>query len=218
MLNRMNVRSVFQPVAGCGPARQLGQEHARGKYVLMADGDCFYPPQWIEKMTLALMKPGVSCVYGRYSFLGTETISRWKFFIYERLRDAMANVRHIKRPCLNALGMSMGYVKELGLKGGFIDKKIRGEDGRMCLYLMQYGKVTQVKNANVRVWTLPRTLDKESGLWYSLVARIVVELSRIKDYFSRQDPSESTKATSYNPKVLTHFKKFKEVHKEEKIA
>jgi glycosyltransferase involved in cell wall biosynthesis len=218
VLNRMNVKSLIQTKAGCGPARQLGQEHAKGKYVLMADADCFYPPRWIEEMTNALRKnEKVSCVYGRYSFLGTEDKPRWKFFLYETLRDIMAEFRHIKRPALNALGMSMGYVKELGLKAGFVDHKIRGEDGRMCLLLMEYGEVKQVRDRSVRVWTLPRTLDKEASLGSALLARIVIELSRIKDYFSKQNPEDVKKLENYNPASLKYFKKYKSAHKE-KIA
>jgi glycosyltransferase involved in cell wall biosynthesis len=215
VLNRMNVRSLKQTKPGCGPARQLGQEHAKGKYILMADGDCFYPPHWIEKMTNALLENDkISCVYGRYSFLGTNDKPRWKFFLYETLRDIMAELRHIKRPALNSLGMSMGYVRELGLKAGFVDHKIRGEDGRMCLLLMQYGEVKQVRDRSARVWTLPRTLDKEASLGSALMARIVIELSRIKDYFSKQNPEDVKKLENYNPSSLKYFRKYKTAHKE----
>jgi glycosyltransferase involved in cell wall biosynthesis len=215
VLNRMNVKSLIQTKAGCGPARQLGQEHAKGKYVLMADADCFYPPRWIETMTNTLREnEKVSCIYGRYSFLGTHDKPRWKFFFYETLRDIMAEFRHIKRPALNALGMSMGYVKELGLKAGFVDHKIRGEDGRMCLLLMEYGEIKQVRDRSARVWTLPRTLDKEASLGSALIARIVIELSRIKDYFSKQNPEDVKKLENYIPASLKYFKKYKSAHKE----
>jgi glycosyltransferase involved in cell wall biosynthesis len=214
MLNRLNVRSFFQPKAGCGPARQMGQENAKGKYVLMADADCYYPPLWIEKMVKALSETGVSCVYGRYSFFGTKDKPRWQLFLYEMLRDGVAEARHIKRPCINALGMSMGYVKELGLKTGFVDRKIRGEDGRMCFELLQLGKVKQVRDRSIRVWTLPRTLDKEGNLFYSVFARFVLELSRIKDYFYKQPVHDTHTSENYDPALMRRLKKFKAVHKE----
>lgn len=213
VLKRMNVTALFQPKPGCGPARQMGQQHAKGKYILMADGDCNYPPQWIQKMTEALQKPDTPCVYGRYSFLGTEDKPRWKLFLYESFRDRVGDLRHIKRPCINALGMSMGYVKDLGLKVGFVDRKIRGEDGRMCFQLQQYGKIRQVKDRSVRVWTLPRTLDKEGSLLYSFMARAAIELSRVTHYFYPQKRHDVNNTENYTPSSLKYFKKFTSLHK-----
>lgn len=214
VLNRINIKSYLQTKQGCGPTRQLGQQMAKGKYILMADGDCIYPPLWIEKMTKALQKENTPCIYGRYSFLGTPDKPRWKLYLYECLKDVFSEVRHIKRPCVNALGMSMGYVKDLGLKTGFVDRQIRGEDGRMCFQLMQYGKIRQVRDRAVRVWTFPRTLDKEPGLFYSAVARVVLELTRITHYFSTQKQHDVNKTKPYVPPTLKYFKKFKDIHKE----
>src|SRR5690606_21746982 len=46
----LHVTSLFEAVQGCGPARQLGQEHANGEYILLADADCIYPPCWLDAM------------------------------------------------------------------------------------------------------------------------------------------------------------------------
>src|SRR5689334_18911537 len=48
VLDKLGVQSYFQPMQGVGPSRQLGQQHAKGKYILSADADCLYPSQWIE--------------------------------------------------------------------------------------------------------------------------------------------------------------------------
>lgn len=215
VLRRMNVRTFLQPKQGCGPARQMGQENANGKYVLMADGDCFYPPRWIQQMTQALEQTKASCVYGRYSFIASKSKPRWKFFLYETVRDLFGEFRHLKRPYLNALGMTMGYVKELGIKSGFVDRKIRGEDGRMCFQLMQHGKVHQVRDRSIRVWTFPRTLEKEPSLLYSFGARVMLELSRITDYFKKQAPHDVHTSKNYETKAVNYFKKYKSVHKEQ---
>lgn len=214
VLRRINVKTYFQPRPGCGPARQMGQEMAQGKYVLMADADCFYPPTWIQTMTKALEEKDVTCVYGRYSFLGTEDKPRWQLFVYESLRDSIAELRHIKRPYMNALGMSMGYTKEFGLKVRFVDRKIRGEDGRMCFGLMQLGKVKQVRDSDIRVWTLPRTLDKEGNLFNAVLARATVELSRFRHYFTKHAPHDVHTSENYSTAALKHFKKYKQVHKD----
>ena len=79
-LDRLNVKKLFQGKQGCGPARQLGQENAKGKYIFLADADCIYPPNWLEEMIRVLQKPGTACVYGRYSFIPGDGYPRWKLF------------------------------------------------------------------------------------------------------------------------------------------
>jgi glycosyltransferase involved in cell wall biosynthesis len=206
-LGKLNVRSLFQPIQGCGPARQLGQEHAGGKYILMADADCLYPPRWIEKMTKSLMSAGVVCVYGAYSFMGTATVPRWKLSLYESARNVMKALRHVNRPHINALGMSMGYLKELGLKVGFIQKNIRGEDGRFCFELHQIGKVKHVDDTDALVWTSPRTLEKEGRLLKAFSVRVLLELTRLHHYLFPQAPHDVTKGKNYNPGIVKFFRK-----------
>jgi len=213
-LDRLYIRSFMQPQQGCGPARQLGQEMARGKYILTADADCFYPIHWVENMTRALEKKNVICVYGKYSFLGSKERARWKFFFYERLRDLAVELRHINRPYLNALGMTMGYHKEYGLKVGFVDHQVRGEDGRLCFDLMRYGKIDIVRGNSNRVWTTPRTLDKEGNLLMSLFTRIVLELARLGQYFYKRAPHSTNTSQPYQSFLMRFFKKYKSLHKE----
>ena len=190
-IDKLDVVKLFQPIQGCGPTRQLGQEHAQGKYVLLADADCLYPPHWIDEMLNVLKRQDVVCVYGRYSFIPEVGYPRWKLVIHETLKDAIAEIRHLKRPYLNAYGMSMGYVRELGLKVGFVDHNIRGEDGRMCFDLMFFGKVKQVKTASARVWTAPRTLQQEGGLLQVLFNRLKKEGRRFTSLLSPLAPHDT---------------------------
>lgn len=213
ILDKLNVRSVFQGVQGCGPARQLGQEVALGKYILMADADCFYPPGWIDKMVNELSKDGVSCVYGRHSFLASSKWRRFALFTYECLRDLLIEFRHPNRPYLNALGMNMAYIKEYGLKAGFVTRNIRGEDGRMCFDLMKFGKVVQLRSYSCRVWTWPRTLDNESNLFLSILARIAMEFSRVHVYFTKPRPHNTKTSLNTEPFLLRFFKRYKTFHR-----
>src|SRR5690606_14446285 len=158
-LRKLEVNAFIQKIQGPGPARQLGMEKAKGKYILTADADCMYPPTWLTIMHKHLSKEGVSCVYGRYSFIENKAVPRYKLFIYETLRNLMAEVRHLKRPYLNSYMINMGYVREFGLKIGFDLRGVRGEDGRMCFDLMKYGKVVQVRAVGARPWTGQRTLS-----------------------------------------------------------
>ena len=190
-LDNLNIRTYFQEIQGCGPARQMGMEHARGKYILLADADCVYPSCWLEEMMKELNKPKVACVYGRYSFIAEHGFPRWKLWMLEKMKDAIAELRHFKRPYLNAFGISMGYVTEYGLKVGFIMHNTRGDDGRFCFDLMQYGKVVQVKADKARPWTAPRTLQRDGSFSVALVSRLSVETKKLFSLFTAHKPHDT---------------------------
>ena len=177
-LDRLHIRSFFQPVQGWGPARQMGLEQARGKYILMADADCLYPSGWVSHMMMDLVKSGVACVYGRYSFIAEPGYPRWKLAIMERLKDSIAALRQVKRPFLNAYGMSMGFLREQALEVGFVMHKIRGEDGRLCYDLMRFGRIQPMTATSARVWTGPRTLQRDGSIGRALLLRLRKELGR----------------------------------------
>ncbi len=183
-LNKLHIKSYFQPIQGWGPGRQMGMEHAAGKYILLGDSDCIYPDCWVTNMVKGLQKKGTVSVYGRYSFISEKGYARWKLFILELFKDLIAEVRHIKRPFLNSYGMSMGFIREFGMKEGFYMNKTHGEDGRMCYELMKYGKVRQIRSNRNRVWTGVRTLKKSGNFNRALRVRIIKELKRFSIYFN----------------------------------
>ncbi|MET4082108.1 glycosyltransferase involved in cell wall biosynthesis [Pedobacter sp. UYP30] len=193
-LGNLNIRTYFQEIQGCGPARQMGMEHAKGKYILLADADCVYPSCWLEEMMKQLIKPGVVCVYGRYSFIAEQGFPRWKLWALEKMKDVIAELRHIKRPYLNAFGISMGYVTDFGLKVGYIMHNTRGDDGRFCFDLMQYGKVRQVKTDKARPWTAPRTLQRDGSFSQALASRLSVETKKLFSLFTAHKPHNTKKS------------------------
>ena len=162
----------------------MGMENALGKYILLGDSDCIYPDCWVENMIEGLKIEGVVSVYGRYSFISEKGFARWQLSILEFCKDLIAEVRHIKRPFLNSYGMSMGFVKEYGLKEGFYMNKTHGEDGRMCYDLMNYGKVKQIRSNSNRVWTGVRTLRKSGSFSQVMKTRIIKEVKRFSIYFN----------------------------------
>lgn len=197
-LDRLHVKKVFQPIQGCGPARQMGQENAKGEYILLADADCLYPDCWMDEMMKVLREPGVVCVYGRYSFLPEPGYPRWQLFILERLKDVIAAYRQIKRPYLNTYGISMGYIREFGLKAGYVMANIRGEDGRLAFDMMKYGKIKPVTSNAARPWTGPRTLARDGSFAKALGNRLVKEVKRSfqmlrpeKDHDTKTSKNES---------------------------
>lgn len=190
-IDKLHITGLFELKQGCGPARQFGQEQAKGKYILLADADCFYPGCWVAEMTKVLQKPGVVCVYGRYSFISEAEFPRWKLFLLERMKDVISEFRQLNRPYFNAYGLSMGYVKDLGLKVGFIETSFWGDDGQLCLGLMEYGKVKQVRSNKARVWTGPRTLQRDGTLSQAFSNRIKKELKRFFRNFNSKLPEDA---------------------------
>ncbi len=192
-LDKLHTPNFFQPIQGWGPGRQMGMENARGKYLLLADADCIYPDCWLDELLKALQTPGVVSVYGRYRFIAQEGFSRPQLSLLEFSKDIIAEIRHVKRPFLNSYGMSMGFIKELGLKEGFYMNKTHGEDGRMCYDLMKYGKVKQVKSSKARVWTDVRTLQKGGSFTKVFFKRLSKEFKRFGIYFNTKMKYHPTK-------------------------
>lgn len=190
-IDKLHVKGLFEKKQGCGPARQFGQENASGKYVLLADADCFYPSCWVEEMINILQKQDVVCVYGRYSFISEPEFPRWKLYLLEKMKDVISEFRQLNRPYFNAYGLSMGYIRELGLKVGFIETNFWGDDGQLCMGLMKYGKVRQVRSNKARVWTGPRTLQRDGSLGNAFSIRIKKEVKRFFRNFNSKLPEDA---------------------------
>lgn len=203
-LSKLKIKKFFQPIQGWGPGRQMGMENAMGKYILLADSDCIYPDCWVETMTKNLEKEGVVCVYGRYSFISEQRFPRYKLFILESLKNVISEVRHFKRPFLNCYGMSMGFIKEFGLKEGFYMNFTRGEDGRMCYDLMKYGRIKQIRSNKNRIWTGVRTIKNSGSFAKALFERVLIEVKRIGIYFNVKfkEPHPTKEADSENNNSL----------------
>lgn len=187
VIKKLHVNYVLQKTQGCGAARQAGLEQSKGKYILTGDADTLYPIVWVNELLRSLEKPGVVCVYGRYSFIADDDKPRWKLTLYETLSDLMVFVRGFKRPYLSALGMSMGFVREVALKIGYVEANVRGEDGRLAFDLMKYGKVKSVMSTKARVWTSTRTLNKYGGsLWDIFKNRMVIALANFGSLLKKE--------------------------------
>ena len=191
ILRKLHVQYLFEMRKGPGPARQLGQESAKGKYVFTADSDCFYPPKWIDIMYRHMEKPGVVMAYGTFCFIESKEAPRYKLYLYETLRNVMAEVRHLKRPHLNTFMINTAYRRDLGVQIGFDLRNVRGEDGRMCFDLAQHGKIDKVRSAEARAWTWQRTISQDGALSQSIMKRVFKELGRMFQYFKKQAPHDT---------------------------
>jgi glycosyltransferase involved in cell wall biosynthesis len=209
VLDKLGVQSYLQPMQGVGPSRQLGQQHAKGKYILSADADCLYPADWIDMMTKALMKEGNVFVYGRFSYLSDKNHTRLKLTFYELLRDLMSELRHVKRPHLNAYGISLGYIKEYGVKEGYLNKHQRGFDGRLCFDLMKYGKVAIIRSSSARAWTGTRAIERDGSFFVASLKRVLREFARLGDYFSKAAPHNTKDSQNADYSIENSIKTIK---------
>ncbi len=209
-LKMLEVRHYDQPVQGSGPARQMGQEKARGKYILLGDADCLYSEDWIEKMIRKMEKPNTAVVYGRYSFLSDNRDPRWQMAIYEMLRDVSFEMKHFKRPYLNTYGISMAYVREQGLKIGYVNDTRRGNDGRLCFDLMKFGKVRRLRSYSAAAWTGTRTLYRDSNSFAeALWRRVLNQLSRIGELFYTMPDHDTKTSPTTDDSISASLKRIK---------
>jgi hypothetical protein len=105
------------------------------------------------------------------------------FFLHRFLKNTAPEIRNIKRPNLNAYGMSMAFPKDIGLMEGFVIRNIRGEDGRTCFDLMKYGKIHYLRSKMANIWTKDRALLRDGNLKMALINRTIRELKRLGSYF-----------------------------------
>nr|GFA81966.1 hypothetical protein [Tanacetum cinerariifolium] len=78
---------ITETTQGITPARNAGLRRAAGKYVLNADADTLYPPDWIDRMLEPLHHDHIALVYGTFAFLPTTGIPRPLFLAYEYVSD-----------------------------------------------------------------------------------------------------------------------------------
>lgn len=183
ILDTLEVRSIFQPEQGIKHARQMGLEHAKGKYLLQADADSIYPPTWGPDYVEALKDPNVMMVYGRHSIIPTEGTSRVSLGVYEMAAGVLYSIRERNRQYINVLGFNSAFRTEDALYKGSYEHTPQGsEDGHMAMTLMQHGSLKHIPSNNVRVWTSDRRLMEAGSFSAAFVKRFKREASRLVEY------------------------------------
>jgi len=188
IIDACGVKSVFETQQGISYARQAGLEAARGTYILNADSDSIYPPKWIDAMTEALEYENIVCVYGRYSFLPSEGVSRIGLAFHETAASFLIHLKRINREFVNVMGFNFGFRKKDGLEVGGFEHQLdranteRSEDGWMAYLLHHLGKIKLVSHKNARVWTSDRRLIEAGSLSKAFWIRFKKHFSRLWNY------------------------------------
>lgn len=174
--NAAGVVCILETTQGITPARNAGLAVARGKYILNADADTLYPPNWIEEMIKPLENDKVASVYGRFSFIPTAGTPRFVYFFYEYAADFMRWInKTFREEAMNVYGFNSGFRREQGLQvDGFNHPPNASEDSWLALKLRNkgFGKLHYVTKNNALVWTTDRRIQIDGGLRKGLVKRI----------------------------------------------
>lgn len=188
LLNFLGVKNILETKQGVGHARTRGLHEAKGKYILTADSDTFYPTGWITAMVEGMIEDeNVYCVHGNYSFLPSDNTPRWQYAFYEFLSGFIIRKKEKTQPFLNTLGFNSGFIRQKGIEVNGYDietqRTFRGaagvveqnatEDGMMALRLQQAGgKIKVIDGLAGRVWTSDRRIQLDGGLKNALLMRI----------------------------------------------
>lgn len=172
------VNCIKETTQGITPARNRGLKEARGKYILNADADSIYPPDWIEEMIKPLAKndTDVALTYGRFSFIPIGSTGRVTYFFYEYIAEFSRWInKTFREEAVNVYGFNSGFRRLQGLEvDSFNHPPGTNEDGFLAMKLRNkgFGKLHCVKKSNALVWTTDRRLQIDGGLWKATKKRV----------------------------------------------
>lgn len=175
LVRACGVVCVNETVQGITRARNTGLAVAKGRYILNADADTIYPPNWIKEMIKPLAGGGnVALTYGSFSFIPVGNTGRLGYFFYEYATDVVRLInKYFKEEAVNVYGFNSGFRKEQGLAvEGFNHPPGTNEDGWLGLKLRDkgFGKLYYVTTAPA--WTTDRRIQLDGGIWKGIWKRI----------------------------------------------
>ncbi len=185
-LEALGVRFIRLPSnLSAKEARKAGLEACRGEIVLQADADSVYPPGWGFRFLDLLAQPEVAMVYGGHAFLPDPRTSRVALAVHEGLGNVARQIRRRHREHINVHGFNSAFWRGQGLQYGSYDHDQWGsEDGQMALALGKVGKLVYCHQLSCRVWTSPRRLLAQGGLWKGSARRLARDWRRMKEYLT----------------------------------
>lgn len=192
LVKATGVTCILETRQGITAARNAGLKAASGKFVLNADADSIYPPDWIEEMVAPLAQGDtVAITYGRFGFIPTGRTSRTSYFFYEQLADTTRWInKTFREEAVNVYGFNSGFRRSQGLEvNGYDHPPGANEDGWLALKLREkgFGKLHCVSTPKAMVWTADRRIEMDGGLWKALFMRAKRVLFPPKEVVIRKD-------------------------------
>lgn len=176
LVKATGVSCIRETKQGITQARNAGLAVAKGKYIVNADADTIYPPEWIDEMVQPLCNNGIALTYGKFSFIPIARTTRMTYFFYEYLADFTRTMNtKYKEEAVNVYGFNSAFRREQGLQvDGFNHPPGTNEDGWLALKLRNkgFGKLYCVSKPNALVWTTDRRIQMDGGLWRATVKRL----------------------------------------------
>jgi len=175
LVKKSGARYLFEGKQGVAHARTAGLHASKGKFILNADADSIYSPDWIDLMTLPLRKEEIACTYGKFAFFPEINTSRRFYFFYESFGDLYKRmIQKWKDEAIYVYGCSSGYRKEQGiLVNGYEHPAGSNEDGYLGLKLREkYGQLKRISDNRALVWTSDRRLNEEGGVPIAFMNRL----------------------------------------------
>lgn len=167
---------ITETTQGITPARNAGLRRATGKYVLNADADTIYPPDWVDRMLEPLHHDGTGMVYGTFSFLPTTGIPRPIFLAYEYVSDVSKWInKRFREEAVNIYGFNSAFRRTEGLAVDcFNHPPGTNEDGWLGVKLREKfrKKFCQVTHPTAIVWTTDRRIQLDGGLLIGIIKRV----------------------------------------------
>ena len=177
LVRATGVTCINEITPGVTNARNAGLAAATGKYMLNADSDSIYPPDWIETMISPLAADeGIAITYGRFSFMPSGSAARFTYFVYENLADILRwSKKKFREEAMNVYGCNSGFRRAQCLEvNGYEHPPGTNEDGWLAIKLREkgFGRLHYVPDPKAMVWTVDRHLQKDGGLWKALIIRV----------------------------------------------
>ncbi|MEJ7768032.1 MAG: glycosyltransferase family 2 protein [Chitinophagaceae bacterium] len=169
------VTCILEASQSIAAARNAGLKLAKGKYILNADADTIYPPDWIDLMIAPLYRESIAMVYGSFAFIPTIGTPRVVYCAYEYVSDLSKWInKRFREEAVNIYGSNSAFRREEGLLvNGFNHPAGANEDGWLALKLRNTFKkqLFKIMDPRALVWTSDRRIQIDGGLLKGIIIR-----------------------------------------------
>jgi glycosyltransferase involved in cell wall biosynthesis len=177
LVRSTGLKCINESKKGVVAARTAGLMSAKGKYILNADADSIYPPDWLQAMVPPLDNDSnVALTYGRFAFIPSGSQSRVVYFLYESAADVLRLVKKaFKEEGMNVYGCNSGFRKQQCLAVNTYEHPPgANEDGWLAVKLRDkgFGRLHFVSSNKALVWTVDRHLQNDGGLLKAFTMRL----------------------------------------------